>query len=58
MLSAEDSTESVKDYLVRIGRKGGLKGGKARAKKLSPEKRTEIASKAAKTRWAKQQADA
>ncbi len=34
-------------------RKGGLKGGKARAEKLSPEKRREIARAAAKKRWAK-----
>lgn len=33
-------------------RKGGLKGGKARADKLSPEERSEIARKAAKARWA------
>jgi len=33
-------------------RKGGLKGGKARAAKLSPEERSEIAKKAAKARWA------
>lgn len=33
-------------------RKGGLKGGKARADKLSPKERAEIAKKAAKTRWA------
>ena len=32
-------------------RKGGLKGGKARADKLSPEDRREIARKAAKARW-------
>jgi hypothetical protein len=32
-------------------RKGGLKGGKARADKLSPEERAEIAKKAAKARW-------
>ncbi len=32
-------------------RKGGLKGGKARADKLSPEERSEIAKKAAKARW-------
>lgn len=32
-------------------RKGGLKGGKARADKLSPEQRSEIAKKAAKVRW-------
>lgn len=31
--------------------KGGLKGGKARAEKLTPEERSEIARKAAKSRW-------
>lgn len=36
---------------VALGRLGGLKGGKARAKKLTAKKRTEIAKKAAKTRW-------
>ena len=33
------------------GRVGGLKGGKARAEKLSPQKRSEIARKAAQARW-------
>ena len=36
---------------VALGRLGGLKGGKARAAKLSAEKRKEIATKAAKARW-------
>ena len=36
---------------VALGRLGGKKGGAARAKKLSPERRKEIAEKAAKTRW-------
>jgi hypothetical protein len=36
------------------GRKGGLKGGKARARKLSPEERSEIARNAAHARWHKQ----
>lgn len=36
---------------VLLGRRGGLKGGKARAKALSPERRSEIARKAAKARW-------
>lgn len=36
---------------VLLGRRGGLKGGKARAKALSPERRAEIARKAAQTRW-------
>jgi len=38
---------------VALGRLGGLKGGKARAAKLSSVKRKEIASKAAKKRWSK-----
>lgn len=36
---------------VALGRLGGLKGGKARAAKLSDEERSEIAKKAAKARW-------
>jgi len=36
---------------VSLGRRGGLKGGKARAAKLSPEQRKEIAKKAASARW-------
>jgi hypothetical protein len=37
---------------VALGRLGGLKGGKARAAKLTAEQRKEIAKKAAKARWA------
>ena len=36
---------------VALGRKGGLKGGKARAAKLSPARRKEIATQAAAKRW-------
>ncbi len=36
---------------VALGRLGGLKGGKARAKKLSAAKRKAIAKKAAAARW-------
>jgi hypothetical protein len=36
---------------VALGRKGGLKGGKARAEALSPKKRKEIARRAAVARW-------
>ncbi|HEX4496667.1 MAG TPA: hypothetical protein VIE43_13425 [Thermoanaerobaculia bacterium] len=35
------------------GRKGGVKGGAARAERLSPEERSQIAKKAAEARWAK-----
>ncbi len=38
---------------VTLGRKGGLKGGKARAAKMAPEERASIARKAAKARWGK-----
>jgi hypothetical protein len=36
---------------VALGRLGGLKGGHARAAKLSRRKRSQIAAKAAKARW-------
>ncbi|SDY88448.1 hypothetical protein SAMN05661080_04903 [Modestobacter sp. DSM 44400] len=38
---------------VALGRRGGLKGGRARADKLTPEQRSEIARRAAASRWAK-----
>jgi hypothetical protein len=36
---------------VELGRKGGLKGGRARADSLTPEHRKKIAQNAAKKRW-------
>lgn len=38
---------------VELGRLGGLKGGKARAAKLTPEQRKDIAQIAATARWKK-----
>ena len=43
----------ISKYLAEIGRRGGLVGGNARAVKLSARKRTEIAKKAAQSRWNK-----
>lgn len=40
-------------HAVALGRLGGLKGGAARAEKLTPKKRSQIAAKAAKARWEK-----
>lgn len=37
---------------VTLGRRGGLKGGKVRAATMTPERRREIAQKAAASRWA------
>lgn len=50
----EEAVKPVKDKnpaAVALGRLGGLKGGKARAEKLSGEERVEIAKKAAAARW-------
>lgn len=48
----EEKTEDGKNpAAVALGRLGGQKGGKARASKLTPEQRKEIAKKAADKRW-------
>lgn len=61
-LAAQIVAEAVGDVESKVveinplserGRKGGLVGGKARAEKLTPEERKEIAEKAAKARWDK-----
>ncbi len=50
----QDPTDEELRELARIlGRRGGLKGGKARAAKMTPEERSESARKAAKARWDK-----
>lgn len=48
---AKAQAEGKNIAAVALGRLGGLKGGKARAAKLSAKKRSEIAKKAAQTRW-------
>jgi hypothetical protein len=47
----DQSIDSRNPHAVALGRAGGKKGGTARAKALSPEKRHAIAKKAAKARW-------
>ncbi len=42
---------------VNLGRRGGLKGGKARAAKMTPEQRANIARNAAKARWGNKPSD-
>jgi len=43
--------EGKNPHAVALGRLGGLKGGKARVSKLTPEQRKEIAKRAAQARW-------
>lgn len=49
----KEPDEGKNPAAVALGRLGGKKGGKARAAKLTPEQRSEIARKAAKARWAR-----
>jgi hypothetical protein len=51
---APEPTPDGKDpAAVALGRKGGLKGGKARAAKMTKAQRSESARKAARARWTK-----
>lgn len=49
-----DSDRPKNPHAVALGQLGGLRGGPARAARLSPKKRSEIAAKAARARWGKQ----
>ncbi len=51
--TADFNEDTRNPNAVALGRLGGLKGGKARADKLTPEERKEIARKAAQARWSK-----
>ena len=44
-------TEGKNPHAVALGRMGGKKGGPARKKALSPERRRQIAKEAAAARW-------
>lgn len=52
-LSTGETTEPELSPKQRAGQLGGLRGGVARAKKLSKKRRSEIAKKAAEKRWSK-----
>src|SRR5262245_48571519 len=45
--------DPVHEAVVALGRLGGKKGGRARAEKLTPEQRRDIATRAAAVRWRK-----
>jgi hypothetical protein len=47
----QPNSKSKNPAAVALGRLGGLKGGPARAAKLSPEQRSEVARRAAQARW-------
>ncbi len=45
----------VLEYFVKMGKKGGLIGGRVRAEKMTAEQRTESARRAVLARWHKEQ---
>lgn len=53
-----DAAEGKDPAAVALGRKGGLRGGKARAASMTPEQRSEAARKAAAARWSKRRNNA
>jgi hypothetical protein len=52
-----DPDEGKDPAAVELGRRGGLKGGEARAERMTPEERSAAARKAALTRWQSRQKD-
>jgi len=49
MTGKDGVSMEIREYMAKLGRKGGS----VRKKKLTPERRAEIARKAAQARWAK-----
>jgi len=52
-IATGEEEDTGRDPAKELHRKGGLKGGKARAAGMTPERRAEIAKKAAAKRWQK-----
>ena len=52
-IATGEETEEVREPGKEYARKGGIKGGVARAKTLSAERRKQIAQQAARKRWEK-----
>jgi len=50
-LATSDDLEGKDPAAVALGRRGGLKGGPARAKAMTAKQRSESARKAAESRW-------
>lgn len=55
---AKKLPREVRAYFSRLGKKGGKKGGTARASNMSPEQRSESARNAVTARWERRKAGA
>jgi hypothetical protein len=56
MARKKNLPSEVLEYFTKMGRKGGLVGGHARAEKLTPAQRSASAKKASQARWAAKKA--
>jgi hypothetical protein len=54
---AKRKTEDVNEAAVTLGRLGGKKSAKGRMEKLTPEQRRQLASNAARKRWANEKSE-
>jgi hypothetical protein len=52
-MSKPKLSPELRAYFAKLGKKGGGKGGTARAANMTPEQRSEAARKAVQARWAK-----
>jgi hypothetical protein len=52
----EEAKPEKNPAAVELGRRGGLKGGRARAARLTPEEKSEAARRAAQSRWSRDKA--
>jgi hypothetical protein len=52
-MSKSTIPSELRDYFAKLGKKGGKKGGPARAATMTPKQRSESARKAVTARWAK-----
>ena len=57
MSDKKKKNNELSEAAAKLGHKGGLKGGPARAKKLTAAQRKQIAKKAAEARWGKKSSD-
>jgi len=55
-MSKQRLSSELRAYFSKLGRKGGAKGGSARAANMTPEERSEASRKAVQARWAKKKA--
>lgn len=56
LIVAKKLPPDIRDFFVKMGRKGGKLGGSVRAANMTAEQRSESARKAVQARWAKKKA--